>query len=168
MNCDDAVGSSDGSCIISNVVHVILQVACFRQSLEYHLVVYYLVTYCALCCACSVFSDATLQFTDSTYSNLESAEVIRPAVQLLTNIATDLTVRIVPVNITEALTRPLPSAFPTIPPFNPRTPNIATSELKCRLLSSQNHDCLLPFFHRCIGFFHCANFDHLCNWRYNC
>ena len=81
------------------------------------------------------FSDATLQFTDSTYSNLESVEVIRPVVQLLTNIATDLTVRIVPVNITEALTRPLPSAFPVILPFDPNAPNIATSELLCKLLS---------------------------------
>ena len=81
------------------------------------------------------FADATLQFLDSSYSNLESAEVIRPAVQLLTNIATDLTVRIVPVDITEALTRPLPSAFPAIPPFNPRAPNIATSELISNLLS---------------------------------
>ena len=60
MNCDDAVGSSDGSCIISNVVHVILQVACFRQSLEYHLVVYYLVLIVHYVVHILCFLDATL------------------------------------------------------------------------------------------------------------
>jgi hypothetical protein len=71
--------------------------------------------------------NATLQFTESDYSNREDMLFIAPVVQLLTTIATDLTVRIVPVNTTVALTRPLPSDFPTIPPFNPDAPNVATS-----------------------------------------
>ena len=79
------------------------------------------------------YSDATLQFTGSDYSNREDMLFIAPVVQLLTTIATDLTVRIVPVNITEALARPLPSDFPTISPFNPNAPNIATSKLRSKL-----------------------------------
>ena len=76
------------------------------------------------------YSDATLQFTESDYSNREDMLFIAPVVQLFTTIATDLTVRIAPLNITETLTRPLPSDFPTIPPFNPDAPNIATSKLR--------------------------------------
>ena len=81
------------------------------------------------------YSDATLQFLDSVYSIVESELFIVPVVQLLTEIATDVTVRIVPVNITEALARELPSTFPTIPPFDRRVPYNATSKLRSRLLT---------------------------------
>ena len=75
------------------------------------------------------YSDDTLQFTESDYSNPEGALSITPVVQLLTGIATDLTVRIVPLNITQARTRQLIPALPTIPDFDSDRPNIATSKL---------------------------------------
>ena len=95
-----------------------------------------LMMHCVLHYALFCFSVATLQFTEREYSSTERELVIVPVVKLLTDIATDLTVRIVPLNITEALARDLPSAFPTIHPFNPSLPNIATSKLKSRLQSS--------------------------------
>ena len=76
------------------------------------------------------YSDATLRFTESDYFNREDLLFIAPVVQLLTLIATDLTVRIVPLNITEAFARPLPSDFSMIYPFNPY---IATSKLRSKL-----------------------------------
>ena len=88
---------------------------------------------CPTLCIIFCYSDAILQFTESDYLNVEGELAIVPLVQLLTVIATNLTVQIVPVNITEALARDLPADFPTIPPFNPRRPNIATSKLRNRL-----------------------------------
>ena len=83
------------------------------------------------------YSDATLQFTESDSSNREDMLFIAPQVLLLTTIATDLTVRIVPVNLTEALARPRPSDFPMISPFNPDVPNIATSKLRSKLSGAE-------------------------------
>ena len=82
--------------------------------------------------------DAILQFLDFTYSNSESGEVIRPMVNLLGNISTDLTVAVVPVNYSEVIDRnlPLPIGFPSVPAFDPRAPNIATSKARSTLLSS--------------------------------
>ena len=102
------------------------------------------ITLSAFCCS----SDATLQFLDSTYSNLESAEVIRPMVQLLSTIAADLTVAVVPVNYSEVINRnlPLPPSFPAVPAFNPRRPSIATSKtmqkyttIVCRIMTVSCH-----------------------------
>ena len=57
-------------------------------------------------------------------------------VQLLTSIATELTVRIVPLSIGEVMERNLTSALPSLETFNPRAPNIATRKLRIRLLLS--------------------------------
>ena len=75
------------------------------------------------------YTDATLQFLESDFSNPEGEQVIVPVVELLTGIATNLTVRIVPINISEVMDRNLLPALPTIPDFNPRAPNVATSKL---------------------------------------
>ena len=73
---------------------------------------------------------ALLQFTESDYSNVESALRITTTVQLLTSIATPLTVELVPVNYTDVNTtgKPLPQSFPKIPAYNPRRPTIANSK----------------------------------------
>ena len=81
------------------------------------------------------YSDAVLQFTETDYSSPENLLFIRPVVQLLTEIATDLTVQVVPISIGEAMDRNLTSLL-SIEPFNPREPNIATRKLRSRLLSS--------------------------------
>ena len=85
-------------------------------------------------CSVVFHSATTLQFTEADYSNSESALAIKPAVQLLTGIATNLTVQIVPISISEASNRNLLPTLPTLPAFNPRAPNIATSKLTNRLL----------------------------------
>ena len=97
------------------------------------------------------FSEAILQFTERDYSNSEGELFIEPVVQLLTVIATDLRVQIVPVNITEALARDLPSDLLFIPPFNPRRPNIATSKLRRRLtvICRIKTVSLLSLYYRC-------------------
>ena len=67
---------------------------------------------------------------------MENFLFIVPVVQLLTEIATDLTVQIVPLSIGEVMARNLTSALPPLEAFNPRAPNIATRKLRSRLLSS--------------------------------
>ena len=61
---------------------------------------------------------------------MESAERITPSLQLLTNIATNLTVVAVPVNYTflNDSGSPILNAVPEVPNFDPRRPIIAASK----------------------------------------
>ena len=61
---------------------------------------------------------------------MESAERITPSLQLLTNIATELTVVAVPVNYTflNDSNSPILGAVPEVPNFDPRRPIIAASK----------------------------------------
>ena len=54
-------------------------------------------------------------------------------VQLITNIATDLTVEIIPLNYTDVLSRSLGLSL-DFPASDPKRPNIATSKLRSGLL----------------------------------
>ncbi len=79
----------------------------------------------------SLSPEAVLQFTDSDHSSIESEEVISPLVQLLTNIATDLTVAAIPVNYTvlnDSQSHIL-GALPDVPDYNRNRPINARSKL---------------------------------------
>ena len=79
---------------------------------------------------------AVLQFTESDYSSSEDMEVLSPSIQLLTNIATDLTVVAISVNYTSVndsraqspLADAILLAIPAVPDYNPRRPVNATSK----------------------------------------
>ncbi len=73
---------------------------------------------------------AVLQFTESDYSNVEGTGRISLLLQLLTNIATDLTVVAVPVNYTSLndSQSPILDVIPDIPNYDPRRPINATSK----------------------------------------
>ena len=75
-------------------------------------------------------SAAALQFTQSDYSNSEGARRVTTSVQLLTKIATPLTVELVPVNYTYVNNthKPLPLSFPRIAEYNRRRPITANSK----------------------------------------
>ena len=74
--------------------------------------------------------DARLQFTESDYTSTETEMTISPSVQLLTNIATDLTVVAVAVNYTflNDSRSPLLGVIPDVADYNPRRPINATSK----------------------------------------
>ena len=78
----------------------------------------------------SLSPEAVLQFTDSYHTSIESEVVISPLVQLLTNIATDLTVAAIPVNYTfvNDSNSPLLDVIPDVPDYNPNRPINATSK----------------------------------------
>ena len=64
-------------------------------------------------CFSIMYAVASLQFTESGYSGIESSRKITTIVQLLTDIATDLIIAVVPVNFTFVATQiGLPSSFP--------------------------------------------------------
>ncbi len=73
---------------------------------------------------------AVLQFTDSVFSIVEGMRIIHPLVQLLTNIATDLTVVATPVDYASVNNSqsPVLDVIPVVPNYDPRRPIIATSE----------------------------------------
>ena len=67
--------------------------------------------------------------------SIEGDEVIHPGVQLLTNIATDLTVVAIPVNYTFVNDSLSPLTYildviPNVPDYNPNRPINATSKWK--------------------------------------
>ena len=76
----------------------------------------------------------TVQLTESDYRAVENQESIPVQLSMNRRIATPLTLRIVPRNVTEVLdsrllSMMLPSDFPPISPLNRFQPNRATSEL---------------------------------------
>ncbi len=78
----------------------------------------------------SLSPEAVLQFANSHYSSIESEKVISPLVQLLTNIATDLTVAAIPVNYTvlnDSQSHIL-GALPDVPDYNRNRPINARSK----------------------------------------
>ena len=84
------------------------------------------------------FSAVTLQFTEPDYARVELERFIQPQLQLSTTIGTDLTVAVIPLNLTFARNRnQLPSSLDPIlmdPNFDPNT-QTATGKLRSRLLS---------------------------------
>ena len=98
------------------------------------------------------YSDVSLQFTEIEYSNRELRRFIQPQLQLSTTIATDLIIQVIPLNLTYARNLMLlPESLDpnrTDPDFDSNT-QTATSKLRRSLLYQlQNHDCVLPYFHR--------------------
>ncbi len=73
---------------------------------------------------------AVLQFANPDYATVEGMGFIRPLVQLLTNIATDLTVVATPVNYASVNNSqsPVLDVIPFVPNYNPRRPINATSK----------------------------------------
>ena len=80
----------------------------------------------------SLSPEALVQFTESDYSSIERDEVIHPSVQLLTNIATNLTVVAIPVSYTTVndSQSPILAVIPDVPDYNPNRPINATSKYK--------------------------------------
>ena len=95
---------------------------------NFTLILAYIITY--RLCKLFLSPAAVLQFTESDYSSVENVGRIRPLLQLLTNIATDLTVVAVPVNYTflNDSSSPILDAVPEVPNFDPRRPIIAASK----------------------------------------
>ena len=73
---------------------------------------------------------AVLQFVEPDYATVEGMGFRRPLVQLLTNIATDLTVAAVPVDYTSLndSQSPILDVIPSVANYDPRRPINATSK----------------------------------------
>ena len=78
-----------------------------------------------------IYLGAVLQFTEPSYTGGESTSRVTVAVELLSNVDTEIVVEVVPVNLTfvseSQLT--LPPSFPGIPELDPRQPAEASSKL---------------------------------------
>ncbi len=93
---------------------------------QFHTIIHYLYYMCFILSSPA----AVLQFIDSVYSSVEGMRIIRPFVQLLTNIGTDLTVVATPVDYASVNNSqsPVLDVIPVVPSFNFRRPIIATSK----------------------------------------
>ncbi len=87
-------------------------------------------TYYMLCGLQTLSPAAVLQFVEPDYATVEGMGFIRPLVQLLTNIATDLTVAATPVDYTflNDSQSPILDVIPSVANYDPRRPINATSK----------------------------------------